>query len=150
MDNVILTCAKRLVSYMNWRPMLLRAKGSEEGVPWLEYCLRGSGPNISYIGCKPFKTPKAQLDCRCVVLNPLPVHSAAWRLNTIGHAQGEELVSFSFNCWGPRERKALLPKIMHPKQPQFADVANFSPSVCNERPLLGGASLLIKACPSAR
>ncbi|XP_071037145.1 copia protein [Parasteatoda tepidariorum] len=43
--------------------------------------------------------------------------------------------------------QSQLPKIMHPKQSQFVNVANVNPSQCNERSLLGGASLLIKASP---
>ncbi|GIY68443.1 hypothetical protein CDAR_236121 [Caerostris darwini] len=38
---------------------------------------------------------------------------------------------------------------MHPKQPQFADVANVSPSKCNDEPLLGRSSFLIKDDSSA-
>ena len=56
----------------------------------------------------------------------------------------------NFYIRGTARTQSQLPKIMHPKQPRFADVANVNPSVCNERSLLGGASLLIKACPSAR
>ncbi|GIY08499.1 hypothetical protein CDAR_313281 [Caerostris darwini] len=39
---------------------------------------------------------------------------------------------------------------MHPKQPQFADVANVSPSKCYDGPLLGRSSFLIKDDSSAR
>ncbi|GIY15963.1 hypothetical protein CDAR_468911 [Caerostris darwini] len=38
---------------------------------------------------------------------------------------------------------------MHPKQPQFADVANVSPSKCYDGPLLGRSSFLIKDDSSA-
>ncbi|GFU38015.1 uncharacterized protein NPIL_365171 [Nephila pilipes] len=40
-----------------------------------------------------------------------------------------------------------LPKIVHPKQPLFADVANVNQPKCNGWPLLGGASFVIKASP---
>ncbi|GIZ03803.1 hypothetical protein CEXT_627531 [Caerostris extrusa] len=39
---------------------------------------------------------------------------------------------------------------MHPKQPQFADVANLSPSKCYDGPLIGRSSFLIKDDSSAR
>ncbi|GIY82645.1 hypothetical protein CEXT_377551 [Caerostris extrusa] len=41
-------------------------------------------------------------------------------------------------------------KIMHPKQPQFADVANVSPSKCYDGPLLGRSPFLIRDDSSAR
>ncbi|GFY40735.1 hypothetical protein TNIN_292841 [Trichonephila inaurata madagascariensis] len=40
-----------------------------------------------------------------------------------------------------------LPKIVHPKQPLFAEVANVSHPECNGWPPLGEASLVIKASP---
>ncbi|GIY30750.1 PHD and RING finger domain-containing protein 1 [Caerostris darwini] len=39
---------------------------------------------------------------------------------------------------------------MHPKQPQFADVANVSPSKCYDGPLLGRSPFLIRDDSSAR
>ncbi|GFS42396.1 hypothetical protein NPIL_341811, partial [Nephila pilipes] len=43
----------------------------------------------------------------------------------------------------------LLPKIVHPKQPLFADVANVSQPKRNGWPLLGRSSFLIKDNSSA-
>lgn len=56
----------------------------------------------------------------------------------------------NINSWGPARTQSLLPKITHPKQPPFADVASVNLSRCNERPLLGGASFVIKAVPQCQ
>lgn len=58
--------------------------------------------------------------------------------------------SLIFLLKGTARTQSQVPKIMHPKQPRFAVVANVNPTVCNVRPLLGVASLMIEACPSAR
>ncbi|GIY69628.1 hypothetical protein CEXT_548311 [Caerostris extrusa] len=39
---------------------------------------------------------------------------------------------------------------MHPKQQQFADVVNVSPSKCYDRPLLGRSPFMIRDNSSAR
>ncbi|GBO19022.1 hypothetical protein AVEN_73984-1 [Araneus ventricosus] len=54
---------------------------------------------------------------------------------------------FPFSFLGTARTQSQLPKIVHPKQPRFADVANVNPPRCNGRSLLGGASSLIKASP---
>ncbi|GIY78273.1 hypothetical protein CEXT_615501 [Caerostris extrusa] len=46
--------------------------------------------------------------------------------------------------------RPLLPKITHPMQPQFADVANVCPSKCYDGPLLGRSSFWITDDSSAR
>ncbi|GIX93695.1 hypothetical protein CDAR_521681 [Caerostris darwini] len=51
---------------------------------------------------------------------------------------------------GAARTQPQLPKIMHPKQPQFADVANVSLSKCYDRPLLGRSSFMIRDDSSAR
>ncbi|GBM96514.1 hypothetical protein AVEN_68014-1 [Araneus ventricosus] len=52
-----------------------------------------------------------------------------------------------FYLTGTARTQSQLPKIVHPKQPRFADVANVNPPKCNEGPLLGGASFMIEASP---
>ncbi|GIX93694.1 hypothetical protein CDAR_521671 [Caerostris darwini] len=51
---------------------------------------------------------------------------------------------------GAARTQPQLPKIMHPKQPQFADVTNVSLSKCYDRPLLGRSPFMIKDDSSAR
>ncbi|GIY95926.1 hypothetical protein CEXT_206051 [Caerostris extrusa] len=45
---------------------------------------------------------------------------------------------------GAARTQPQLPKIMHPKQPQFADVANVSLSKCYDRPLLGRSPFMFR------
>lgn len=60
----------------------------------------------------------------------------------------ESLLSFDWE--GIARTQSLLAKITHPKQSRFVNVASVNISLCNEKPLLGGASFWIKAVPNAR
>ncbi|GFQ96275.1 hypothetical protein TNCT_653051 [Trichonephila clavata] len=59
-------------------------------------------------------------------------------------------ISYNYVKYRGRAYAAPLPKITHPRQPHFGEVARVSPPQCNGRPLLGRSSFLIKDSSSAK
>ncbi|KAF8781772.1 hypothetical protein HNY73_012137 [Argiope bruennichi] len=102
-----------------------------------------------------FKFPSDE--CRYSVATALNFHVAANNIESKGIGTAEFLgrltkyltLLIQEHCIMKRTARtqSQLPKIVHPKQPRFADVANVNPPKCNGGSLLGGASLLIKASP---
>ncbi|GIY99204.1 hypothetical protein CEXT_470421 [Caerostris extrusa] len=99
-------------------------------------------------------TSSKELQSWIGVTNNLLYDPIRWRTSlndryTQSHVSKKEYNS-SIYLSGAARTQPQLPKIMHPKQPQFADVANVSPSKCYDGPLLGRSSFLIKDDSSAR